>query len=381
MGNLPGYCSKIFQAVIIIVLCILFFQFFGLSTFAKWERQDVQIVRRKEARKSLPAPALTICALAKDILGWKPQAPVGEGLDKCRGQGNMEDCVNMYTFSLDDVLNSSSKETFAKSKTIPGTKELINRSLWTSRMTDTTNGMCQTLIYDKHISKATYLTIRLNYNFTVFLHDPKFFVFKDTSIFIPFLKLDEIFRKEFTLIATRKKRMKRESKFDCNPDENYIFETCVRQKIVDSQGCVTPWDQRTTDTLPKCSKMSSMKAFESYYNQVFVSSEKELKELTGCLLPCTYTEYSLSDSFTIVSNESVFAIHYALTDLVTEEEVLLFPFDSLVSEFGGALGLFLGFSFLGALSMMQIWVRAILSVVKTNKHEIGPLSNKERQEP
>ena len=32
---------------------------------------------------------------------------------------------------------------------------------------------------------------------------------------------------------------------------------------------------------------------------------------------------------------------YALTDLITEEEVLLFPFDSLVSEFEGALGLFL----------------------------------------
>ena len=72
----------------------------------------------------------------------------------------------------------------------------------------------------------------------------------------------------------------------------------------------------------------------------------------------------------MVSDDSAFSIHFALTDLITEEEVLLFPFDSLVSEFGGALGLFLGFSFLGALSMMQIWGRAILSSVKTNKHEI-----------
>ena len=62
-----------------------------------------------------------------------------------------------------------------------------------------------------------------------------------------------------------------------------------------------------------------------------------------------------------------------LTDLITEEEVLLFPFDSLVSEFGGALGLFLGFSFLGALSMMQIWVKAMFSMVRTNK--LGPQPN------
>ena len=142
---------------------------------------------------------------------------------------------------------------------------------------------------------------------------------------------------------------------------------------MDSQGCTAPWDQRTTDKLPKCSKMSSMKAFVSYYNQVFYFNEEELKELTGCLLPCTYTHYSLSDTFTISGNDSAFVIHYALTDLITEEEVLLFPIDSLVSEFGGALGLFLGFSFLGALSMMQIWVKAMFSMVRTNKP--GPQPN------
>ena len=63
MGNLPGCCSKIVQAIIIIGLCIVFLQFFGLSTLAKWERRDVQIVRRKEARESLPPPAVTICAV------------------------------------------------------------------------------------------------------------------------------------------------------------------------------------------------------------------------------------------------------------------------------------------------------------------------------
>ena len=375
MGNLPSHNSKIVQAIIIIILCIVFIQFFGLSTLAKWESQDVQIVRRKEVRNSLPPPAITICAISTDILGWKPYAPEGEGLDKCRGEEDMEDCVNKYTFALDDVLNSSSWWTYSKKTFVLEATEVINSSLWTSRMTEVYNGMCHTLFYDKNINKETSLNIRLNLNFTVFLHDPKFFVFKDTSLFIPFLKLDDVFRKEFNILATTKKRMTRDSKFDCNPDENYNFDNCVRQKIVDSQGCATPWDWRTTEKLPKCSKIPNMKAFESYYNQVFYSSEEELKDLTGCLLPCTYTHYSLLDSYLIVGIDSAFAIHYALTDLITEQEVLLFPFDSLVSEFGGALGLFLGFSFLGALSIMQIWFRTILSMVTTNKHEIGPLPN------
>ena len=375
MGNLTGYCSKVVQAAIVLILGILFLKFFGLSTLQKWERNDVQIVRRKEARKSLPPPAVTICAIAEGLLGWKPQAPKGPGLDKCKGQGDLVDCVKTYTFALEDVLNSSSMQTFAKNETVIGSQESINTSLWTSRMTDTTNGMCHTLIYDKHISRTAYLSINLNQNFTVFLHDPKFFVFKDTFVFIPFLKLDDVFRREFMIVATTKKRMKRESKFNCNEDENYNYENCIRQKIVDSQGCETPWDQRTPDKLPKCLTMSSIKAFQSYYNQVYYSSEEELKELTGCLLPCTYTHYSLSDSYVILSKDSAFAIHYAVTDLLTEAEVPFFPFDSLVSEFGGALGLFLGFSFLGAVSMIRTSVRAILSMVKTNKHEIEPLPN------
>ena len=120
-----------------------------------------------------------------------------------------------------------------------------------------------------------------------------------------------------------------------------------------------------------------MREFESYYNQLFFSSEEEFNELTGCNPPCTFTQYSLTDTYSLVgSNESDFVISYAFTDLITEEEVLLFPLDSLVSELGGALGLFLGFSFLGAASTLQTWVLAIIAMVKTAKSEEGPESDR-----
>ena len=368
MGRSPGYCSNFVQAVVIITLFIVFLQFFGLSTFAKWGRQDVQIVRRKEPRNSLPPPAITICAITKEFHGWNLSSPRDELLRNCEGQEDIEDCVRKNTFALKDVvvLNGSSILNYKEDKNdLEDDEELINSSLWKSRMTETDNGMCHTLIYDKHIGKRTYLQIGLHLNITsVFLHDPKFFVFKDTNVFIPFLKLTDVFNKEFTILATTKKRMKRKSKFDCNPDENYNFGDCVRQKIVEREGCQTPWDLRTSDNLPKCSDRSSIKAFDSYYHQVFFASENKLKELTGCLVPCIYTHYSLSDSYSLQSNETEFVIRHALTDLIIEEEVLLFPFDSLVSEFGGALGLFLGFSFLGAALMLQEWIVAIISMFK-----------------
>jgi hypothetical protein len=49
------------------------------------------------------------------------------------------------------------------------------------------------------------------------------------------------------------------------------------------------------------------------------------------------------------------------------QEVLLYPFDSLVSEFGGALGLFLGFSFLGLLDIIQTACSNILARLKVDQ--------------
>ena len=374
MSNVAGLCSKIVQAVVIVILFVLFFQFFGLSTFQKWNQKDVQTVRRKEASESLLPPAITICAFTETFQGWQPCSPEGQGLGKCKDYTDLEECVNNNTFSLEEVLNGSARmEIFEEEKYVVKSTEAINNSLWTSRMTATNNAMCHTLNSDKQISKGSHLRISLNYNFSAYLHDPKFFVFKETSVFVPFLELFDVFHKDFIILATRKKRMRRKAKFDCNPDESYNYGDCVRQKIVEKQGCVTPWDQRTTDKLPKCTNRSSMEAFESYYNQVHHSGEDKLLKLTGCLLPCTYTHYSLQDSFSYISNETDFKITYALTDLITEEEVLLFPVDSLVSEFGGALGLFLGFSFLGAVSMMRTWAAAaIISISKTDQQGVQP---------
>ena len=47
-------------------------------------------------------------------------------------------------------------------------------------------------------------------------------------------------------------------------------------------------------------------------------------------------------------------------------KVLVYPLDSLISEFGGALGLFLGFSFLDFILSFSNMVRKLLSFMAKN---------------
>ena len=59
----------------------------------------------------------------------------------------------------------------------------------------------------------------------------------------------------------------------------------------------------------------------------------------------------------------VFALTLESTDIKVETEALVYPFTSLVSDFGGALGLFLGFSFL----MLWDWIINVATTVRNFK--------------
>ena len=64
-------------------------------------------------------------------------------------------------------------------------------------------------------------------------------------------------------------------------------------------------------------------------------------------MPCNYKEYKfVKSSSNPLSIPSSVAFWAASSKTQIEEEVLLYPFTSLIAEFGGSLGLFLGFSFL-----------------------------------
>ena len=91
-----------------------------------------------------------------------------------------------------------------------------------------------------------------------------------------------------------------------------------------------------------------LKAYQNISVNLGLLDIEDIVTETGCNVPCKYTEYSLPtssvDTYTI-DNETTFGILMASKKVEKRTQILMYPFPSFVSESGGALGLFVGFSF------------------------------------
>ena len=80
---------------------------------------------------------------------------------------------------------------------------------------------------------------------------------------------------------------------------------------------------------------------------------REIITKTACQKPCRYREYVLVDGPSEYARAaySYFSVelYVASTDVTVLTEILVYPWTSLIAEFGGTFSLFFG------LSMMNIW--------------------------
>ena len=92
-----------------------------------------------------------------------------------------------------------------------------------------------------------------------------------------------------------------------------------------------------------------------------------LEDQTGCLFPCTYNQYRLMG--TDLKDFDVFGMILVYGSLRTTvlREYYVYPIESLVSDFGGSLGLFVGFSFVMLWDVVESLI--ILGCQKMNLHQ------------
>ena len=88
-------------------------------------------------------------------------------------------------------------------------------------------------------------------------------------------------------------------------------------------------------------------------------------KFTGCLPPCRYTEFSLPYTPVGTSgNDTLFSLKFSHSSLIRKKEVLVYPLSSLVAEFGGTFGLFVGFSFIMFWDSAEFLIKYVTNILK-----------------
>ena len=149
-----------------------------------------------------------------------------------------------------------------------------------------------------------------------------------------------------------------------------------------------PWDRRSRQDRVVCTKKEEFKQFDLFATRLRLTEVDEVERMSGCLKPCSYKEYKFVNSnpkplliaqvpddqiaiglwavsgYTHFEEEVLLLnCHFRRSDdhkYFVSYQVLLYPFTSLLAEFGGSLGLFLGFSFVtisDGMKSLAIWTK------------------------
>ena len=286
--------------------------------------KDLFKVRKQIPNPSLVPPAITVCPWAGDFVGWKGETELMWFLrDVCGAPQTFEElqrCVAEKSYGLNETVDV---EGWTGVVTSDVTKiKPTHPSHWNSTLTTTLMGMCHTMVYPEPIDKSSKFVLTMKDDFLIFLHDPNFFLLKSDNFFVPYLTLNKPAGKGYRLKTVTKKRMNRAGRFDCQPDSSYNFGTCVKSSVAKSTGCNSPWSDQSVSSLPICNTTKQLSDYEALFTKILFADQPELQNLTGCLVPCTYQDYSLmGSSLPIKLPQNQFFLLFVTTDILEDEEV------------------------------------------------------------
>ena len=149
------------------------------------------------------------------------------------------------------------------------------------------------------------------------------------------------------ITLTKQKKLNLQ-KSPCNEDPVYSFTTCVKEQLSQRIGCRLPWDKWSDQSCRTCESESEFKQFEKNYTSLALADFDDIVDTVGCMKPCTYNMYQFGrkEPSMIDFDSFSFSFWAASTKTIIRTEQLIYPLTSLVAEFGGTLGLFLGVSFI-----------------------------------
>ena len=145
----------------------------------------------------------------------------------------------------------------------------------------------------------------------------------------------------------------------CKDSHDYSFTACLKNSLSRKLGCRLSWDSWSNMKIPKCTEKDDVENYENEWYQLAFMEQKKLIEYTNCDLPCRYREFKIvGKPIDLPSQNYGITLIFADTEIMESREEEFYSLSTFVAETGGALGLFLGFSFIALWDFAeQIWTK------------------------
>ena len=361
-----------FKVSFTLVLFIIFLSFFGIPSLIEYldKAVFVKISTDSSSEGKVSAPAITICtADPRTGNAWKLSPNISQSSNDsatfssvCSGLEGSQliNCFKNSTFGLDDfIVPSLENQNKNENKNDPP-------GYFISDITWAFMGQCHTYIQTEKIDSQTASLLlpplKRKYDYRIYVHDPDFFfltsnprAFPGFKLFLPHENIASTDLLHIQSIEIVKHNKLNLEKSPCMEDRDYIFSNCLRNAVNVKVGCILPWAMEKLGKMkiPNCTNLEEFDAHDFIYQLFAVYELREVLNLTGCKIPCQYREIKAVDTPTPIKTGTLdeamgFALTLVTTDIRVETEALVYNFTSLVSNVGGSLGLFLGFSFIMA---------------------------------
>ena len=201
----------------------------------------------------------------------------------------------------------------------------------------------------------------------MFIHDPDFYVYTANPEIIPrvTVSLKDATELYIFIKVVFTKRMNKPDD-PCTSYESYSFTRCVADSVSARVGCRLELDSFSSEEFPICSSVKEILSIKEEYGKIWSMKHSQLIAHTKCLTPCSYADYQLATDPLKYNfgEEKVLGISFSQSHATERTEQLLYPLESFISEFGGALGLFLGFSFLMIWDAVEVALKLFLNKLK-----------------
>lgn len=310
----------------------------------------------------VPAPQITVCPLhATNKVGWTNAPPIyathGSFYDMCNTAVNISDCIRDETYQIEEYL--------------------LNPDLnITSRITAAKYGNCVSIETDQKLHSKIgdsdiKLKLKKGYEYSIFIYDPNFFFISENPKANPGLKIElserytsAISVQYLKIEITEHQKLNLKSK-PCVEDDSYNFGHCLEKVIKTKAGCTLPWYLSKDEIY--CKTLEEFKLYDEFYTKIMNNELQDIIDKTGCQAPCKFREVKEVGAPTDTAGKPfvtkfTFGPTLVSTTIRKETEKLSTSFETLISNIGGSLGLFLGFSFIVIWDWVEFAIQFLMSL-------------------